>query len=117
MRRLICVILFAVLFCTACEADPAPRYSGDGVEITLARDDMVNGYRVAASAAASSSETASNASAPAVETVYYANINSMKFHRPSCSSARKLKQENLYLCESRERLIAEGYTPCSRCKP
>lgn len=117
MRRLICVILFAVLFCTACEADPAPRYSGDGVEITLARDDTVNGYRVAASAAASSSEATSNASAPAVETVYYANMSSKKFHRPSCSSARKLKQENLYLCESRDRLIAEGYTPCSRCKP
>lgn len=51
-------------------------------------------------------------------TVYVLNRSSKKFHYPSCSSAKQIKPENYTTSiESRDALIADGYSPCKRCKP
>ncbi len=49
---------------------------------------------------------------------YILNINSKKFHRPACSSVKKMKESNKKSSsESRDALIKEGYEPCKICNP
>ncbi len=49
---------------------------------------------------------------------YVLNINTKKFHFPSCTSVRDMKDENKeYFSGDRKNLIQDGYSPCSRCKP
>ena len=52
------------------------------------------------------------------EITYVLNINSKKFHLPTCSGANNMKAENREESTlSREELIDQGYTPCGTCKP
>ena len=54
----------------------------------------------------------------APQTAYILNTNTKKFHLPSCSSAKKIKDENRETWEGdREELIGQGYSPCGQCKP
>lgn len=49
---------------------------------------------------------------------YVLNSNTKKFHFPSCSSIRDMKEENKeYFSGDRKTLTQAGYSPCSRCKP
>ncbi len=54
----------------------------------------------------------------AAPTEYVVNTNSGKFHKPACSSAKTLSEEDkLCYAGSRDDLIDQGYSPCGRCKP
>lgn len=66
-----------------------------------------------------SGDTGNNStSSDAAETTYILNTNSMKFHKPSCSSVSDMSEENKETFNgSREELIQEGYEPCGRCNP
>jgi hypothetical protein len=55
-------------------------------------------------------------SAPA-EYKYVASKNSSVFHKPDCSSAKRIKPENLVYYSSREEAINAGKRPCKQCKP
>ncbi len=56
--------------------------------------------------------------APAPGIDYVVNTNTGKFHYPSCSSVRQMKDKNtLYHTGTREELIDRGYDPCKRCNP
>ena len=49
---------------------------------------------------------------------YILNKNTKKFHYPSCSSVRQMKDSNKRVYEgSRDDVIGMGYTPCQRCYP
>ena len=48
---------------------------------------------------------------------YVASKNSKVFHKPDCSSARRIKPENLTGYNSRAEAIKAGKRPCKRCKP
>jgi competence protein ComEC len=49
---------------------------------------------------------------------YVLNTNSMKFHDPDCSSAKKISAKNRKsYTGSREDLLDQGYTPCGYCDP
>ena len=49
---------------------------------------------------------------------YIANMNTLKFHYPSCSSVSDMKEKNKwYFSGTRDELISKGYVPCKRCKP
>jgi len=48
---------------------------------------------------------------------YVASKNSKVFHKPDCSSARRIKPENLIGYNSRAEAIKAGKRPCKRCKP
>lgn len=49
---------------------------------------------------------------------YVLNMNTRKFHYPSCSSVKKIAPHNYATSnESRDTLIAQGYGPCGRCNP
>lgn len=55
---------------------------------------------------------------PASGVSYVANTNSMKFHYPTCSSVEKISAANRWdTNESRDQLIASGYSPCKICHP
>ena len=49
---------------------------------------------------------------------YVLNKKTKKFHYPSCSSVKQMKESNkVYSTDSRDDIIASGYDPCGRCKP
>lgn len=78
-------------------ADGASAASGDAVDGTSAADTA--------------------ASDDAVGT-YVLNENSMRFHRPDCSSVPSISSGNRADCEgSRRTLIDAGYEPCGACNP
>ncbi len=53
------------------------------------------------------------------ETVHYIlNINSRKFHDPSCKDVSRMKEDNKLDYEgTRDELIAQDYSPCGHCHP
>ena len=49
---------------------------------------------------------------------YVLNTNTMKFHFPSCNSAKRISSENRWDYNgTRAEVIAMGYVPCQNCKP
>ena len=52
------------------------------------------------------------ASTPA-ETTYIGNVNSKKFHLPTCPNLPA--EQNQILFSSYDQAIAEGYSPCGTC--
>lgn len=49
---------------------------------------------------------------------YVMNMNTKKFHLPSCESVEDISPDNkANFTGSREELIAAGYVPCKRCNP
>lgn len=49
---------------------------------------------------------------------YILNTNTMKFHKPSCSSVKQMSDSNKSEYNgSRDDLISQGYDPCKRCNP
>lgn len=54
----------------------------------------------------------------AEQTEFVINTNTGKFHKPDCKSVKKIKAKNKEEFNgSRDELIAEGYEPCSSCRP
>lgn len=53
-----------------------------------------------------------------METSYVLNTNTMKFHRPDCSSVQDIKEANRQEFQGhREQLLEQGYSPCGICHP
>lgn len=49
---------------------------------------------------------------------YIININTGKFHYPSCSSVKQMNESNKkFYNGSSDDLVSQGYSPCGRCKP
>ena len=48
---------------------------------------------------------------------YVLNTNTKKFHRPSCSSVKRMSPSNKKYASSRSSIISQGYSPCKVCKP
>lgn len=49
---------------------------------------------------------------------YILNTNTKKFHYPSCSSVDDMKEKNKQeFFGTRDEAVAQGYSPCGRCKP
>ncbi len=52
------------------------------------------------------------------EDTYIVNTNTGRFHKPSCTSVKQMKESNrLERTTTRDELISEGYEPCGNCKP
>lgn len=52
-----------------------------------------------------------------VSVMYCGNKNSKIFHKASCSSAQKTKEENRVYLSSRDEFVSKGYSPCKICSP
>ncbi len=52
------------------------------------------------------------------EILYVCNINTKKFHYPSCDSVKQMNESNrMNTNQSRDDLILQGYQPCGNCRP
>lgn len=58
-------------------------------------------------------------STPAENTQEYVlNTNTMVFHYPWCSSVNRMKDSNkVFVNDTRDNIINQGYKPCGRCYP
>lgn len=88
-------------------------YSSDNPEDLVAQGYEPCGqckpYTVVATAAPSNQQTG---------TAYVLNTSTKKFHYPSCSSVKQMKEKNKKsYTGSRDDLIRQGYDPCGKCKP
>ncbi|MFV0529790.1 MAG: DNA/RNA non-specific endonuclease [Lachnospiraceae bacterium] len=64
------------------------------------------------------SETANTAEDAAVVDIYVLNTATHKFHRPSCTSVKKMKEENkAEYTGGRQELLKRGYEACKICVP
>lgn len=98
------------------------------VEINLPSDNTLNGYRTESSEAetatgempdkisvdqtkpGSGGTTASSGS-------YVGNKKTHVFHKSTCSSIKKTKDENKAYFKERTDAVNQGYSPCKRCNP
>ena len=65
-----------------------------------------------------SSEAQEDAQTVSSQPTYILNTNTKKFHYPSCSSVRDMKEKNKQeFYGTRDEAIAMGYSPCGRCHP
>lgn len=117
MKRVIILVLAALLLFTFSGCEEKQTESRPDVVINMPVDDSVNGYRVSRPESSSSEKAESTDESLPTETKYCANINSKVFHKITCSSVPKMKEENKAFFLNRSILIDEGYTPCQRCKP
>ncbi len=54
----------------------------------------------------------------AASATYVLNTNTKKFHRPSCSSVKQMKEKNRQdTTMSYDEVISRGYKPCKNCNP
>lgn len=52
------------------------------------------------------------------EVTYVLNLNTKRFHDPSCPSVEEMSEKNrFFFYGTREEAIELGYVPCGRCKP
>ena len=130
MKRLL-IIFCCLAMLSGCQA--SGNNSGTDTEtdshvkitVNMPSDDTVNGYReedyvqsgipdvipvedVVPSAPQSSFENSAS---------FIGNSSSHIFHKPGCSSAENMKDENKVTFASRDEAVAAGYTPCKRCSP
>ena len=110
------------------EAESAPTEASAETERTAASEEETSPDTVDPDAAESGSEDRtlpSETETPSSEAAekegsakYVLNTNTKKFHLPTCSSVKDIKDKNRKdFFGSREEVIAMGYEPCKRCHP
>lgn len=108
--------------------------NGDGIEFNVYCYNVQPGIKInyadGSSSSTSNSNNTTNSSKPTVtpdndtnnnnqaSTKYVLNTNTKKFHYPTCGSAGRIAAKNYAESnESRDALIAQGYSPCGNCDP
>ena len=99
--------------------------TSDGQSVSISSDKMANideimtpgGSATTSSPATQKPDPVQNDS-PSEGTDYIVNTNTRKFHYPSCSSVKKMKESNkMFFTGTRDELISQGYNPCGNCHP
>lgn len=68
--------------------------------------------------AATEDSAASGIPEEPVGNTYIININTGKFHYPTCRSVKQMNDSNKKeVTDNRENLISQGYSPCGNCNP
>lgn len=99
--------------------------TSDGQEISITSDKSANNDEImtpGGSANTSQPVTQDNDpdqdDPPSTGTDYIVNTNTGKFHYPSCSSVKRMKESNkMFFTGTRDELISQGYSPCGNCNP
>jgi competence protein ComEC len=101
VKRLAALVLVLILLFSACSLS----------------DDGESSYTNTDNSSTSSEIVASTSSSPDfdADTYYIGNINTKKFHFPSCSYLPD--EENQIILDTREEAIEQGYSPCGHCNP
>lgn len=93
--------------------------NGDGILFNVFCYNVQPGINIDyATGVSSLSGESTDVSADTANTEYVLNVNTKKFHKPTCSVAKQMKEENKQeYSGSRDDLIAQGYEPCKKCNP
>ena len=70
-----------------------------------------------ASQTSTSTDTSSSDTSSSAAGTYIGNLNSHKFHYPTCKSVGKMSEKNKVTFSSRNDAINQGYSPCNNCNP
>lgn len=77
--------------------------------------DRSNGENTASQGNETFNDNSENAS---TQGQYVINTSTEKFHRPECSSVKKMADKNKQVSDkTKEELVKEGYEPCKNCNP
>lgn len=92
---------------------------GDGIQFNVFCYNIQPGISIDYATGDSWLSNGSESGNAATETAeYILNINSKKFHKPSCSSVSQMNEANKQVYTgSRDDLIAQGYEACKKCNP
>lgn len=91
---------------------------GRGVSFSVFCVNVQPGVAIGYDTGDSHVEQEEEASEPAEAREYVLNASSMRFHLPECESVADMAPVNrVYVTESRDDLIREGYEPCGSCQP
>ena len=126
MKRISILILALITLC-ACNTGGGNNSHAD-VSICCPADNSVNGYRTSSgnsSAAAGSmpdeipitSVKPGTGKSNKKSGSFVGNKKSHVFHKSSCASAKKTKDENKKYFSTRDEALSAGYSPCGSCKP
>lgn len=117
MKKLLVLFLTFIFLLSLCGCKETKDENKDTVapiEIVLPTDDTVNGYRQDDISSLLNSDTA----AENIEGGnYYVNSKTKKFHKSTCYYAKTGSQYGSWSQSSRESLLSDGYSPCSKCTP
>ncbi len=99
--------------------------TSDGHAVSISFDNTANideimtpGGSVTTSSPATQKPDPVQNDSPSEGTDYIVNTNTGKFHYPSCSSVKKMKESNkMFFNGTRDELITQGYDPCGNCHP
>ena len=99
--------------------------TSDGQSVSISSDKTANndeimtpGSSVTTSPPATQKPDPVQNDSPSEGTDYIVNTNTRKFHYPSCSSVKKMKESNkMFFTGTRDELISQGYNPCGNCHP
>ena len=99
--------------------------TSDGQSVSISSDKtaaideiMTPGSSVTTSPPATQKPDPVQNDSPSEGTDYIVNTNTRKFHYPSCSSVKKMKESNkMFFTGTRDELITQGYDPCGNCHP
>ena len=93
--------------------------NGDGILFNVFCYNVQPGINIDyATGDSSLSGESTDVSADTANTEYVLNVNTKKFHKPTCSAAEQMKEENKQeYSGSRDDLITQGYEPCKKCNP
>lgn len=92
--------------------------NGEGVSYNVYVFNAQPGIRIDYATGESEAIQADDTVDPSEAVNYILNVNTKKFHLPSCSSAEKIQKENKEnFTGDREQLVRNGYEPCGSCNP
>ena len=127
MRKflILLALMFVITLC-GCDINEQDVNSNFAISLpTVSSEETANGYKNPTSTSSNKTTTSTNASnvtsnvnsstSPSLSQKYFGSKNSTVYHIPDCSSAKKIKEENLIIFESISEAVSEGYRPCSRC--
>lgn len=124
------LLLLTVLFIFGSGCNILPKANDDTSEQIVFLPDKVtqetvNGYKdttVSENTAAETKDSETETVKPTDKTNptadgYVANTSTKKFHLPSCTYAKNMKEENKMISDSRDELVNSGYKACKKCNP
>ena len=114
MRKLLISLIFIPFILIGCSNTTETDENRVTISLPTSHSELTaNGYRNPALAVSSSSS--SGVIIVDDSLTYVASKNSKIFHIIDCSSAKKIKEENIIIFEDYEDASTNGYTPCSKC--
>lgn len=102
----------AKVYRTDMQGDITATSTGKKLSVKVAHNANANTFLELSGSSSSASPGSDSSSS---SSSYIGNANSLKFHRPSCTTL-PLEHNRIYF-KTRSAAVSAGYTPCGNCKP